>query len=84
MPNFGRQSYRIGGRIKFAGGGPMVINGGGPGLMDALYKAAAKEGINVRYDAWVQDLLTVNGNVRGVLARMSGRPVTSSSSCSPV
>ena len=72
MPNYGRQSYRIGGRIKFAGGGPMVVSGGGPGLMESLYKAAERTGVAVRYDAWVQDLLLVNGRVAGVMARVNG------------
>ncbi|GAA4343401.1 FAD-dependent tricarballylate dehydrogenase TcuA [Pigmentiphaga soli] len=74
MPNYGRQSYRIDGRIKFAGGAPMVINGGGPGLIDALYKAARREGIVVRYGAWVQDLVWEDGAVRGVVAYVDGRP----------
>lgn len=72
MPNYGRQSYRIGGRIKFAGGGPMVVNGGGPGLVDTLYRAAERSGIGIRYNAWAQDLLMTNGRVSGVITRIDG------------
>ncbi|MEK7877813.1 MAG: FAD-dependent tricarballylate dehydrogenase TcuA, partial [Pseudomonadota bacterium] len=72
MPNYGRQAYRIGGRFKFSGGGPMVVRGGGPGLMEALYAAAAKLGVHVVYNAWAHDLVTDRGRVSGVRASIDG------------
>jgi tricarballylate dehydrogenase len=40
--------------------------------VDALYKAAEKRGIEVRYGAWVQDLVVREGKVVGVSARIDG------------
>ena len=76
MPNYGRQSFKVNGRFKFLGGGPMVVRGGGPGLIDALYKTAAKNGIEILYEAWVQDLVRVDGAVCGVVVDMHGAPRT--------
>ena len=70
MPNYGRQAYRVAGKFKFWGGVPIVTWGGGVGLVDALYRSAEKRGIDVRYGAWVQDLIFREGTVRGVVARI--------------
>ena len=72
MPNYGRQSFKVNGRFKFLGGGPMVVRGGGPELIEALYKTARKNGIEILYEAWVQDLVHVDGAVRGVVVSMRG------------
>ena len=71
MPSYGRQSYQINGRFKFTGGAPVVIRGGGQGLVEALYKMAEKRGIEVRYDAWVQDLVHSVRGVSGVVVRLN-------------
>jgi len=73
MPNFGRQAYRINGRFKFWGGATIVVSGGGPGLVDALYRAAEKRGIDITYEAWVQELVRDEAGVTGVVARVGGR-----------
>ena len=72
MPNFGRQAYRVNGRFKFWGGAPIVVWGGGVGLIDALYKSAEKKGIEIVYDAWVQDLVHSDAGVSGVVVRVKG------------
>ncbi len=72
MPNYGRQAYRVDGRFRFWGGAPIVIWGGGPGLIEALYKSATKKGIEIIYDAWVQDLVHSDEGVSGVVVRMNG------------
>ncbi|MCC7081152.1 MAG: FAD-dependent tricarballylate dehydrogenase TcuA [Burkholderiales bacterium] len=72
MPNYGRQAYRVNGKFRFWGGVPIVTWGGGVGLVDALYRAAQEKGIEVRYQAWVQDLVTANSAVLGVKARIGG------------
>ncbi len=54
MPNFGRQAFRVDGRFKFWGGATIAVTAGGPGLVDALFKAAEKKGVEIVYDAWVK------------------------------
>src|SRR5262249_40028241 len=67
FPNFGRQAYRVNGRFKFWGGATIAVTSGGPGLVDTLYKAAEKAGVEVRYRAWVRELLTKDAGVGGVV-----------------
>jgi tricarballylate dehydrogenase len=66
FPNFGRQAYRIDGRFTFWGGATIAVQAGGPGLVEALYRAAAKRGIDVVYHAWVRDLVRGAAGVTGV------------------
>jgi tricarballylate dehydrogenase len=66
FPNFGRQAYRVDGRFKFWGGATIAVQAGGPGLVEALYRAAAKRGIAIVYDAWVRDLVRSEAGVTGV------------------
>src|SRR5215831_444844 len=49
VPIYGRQAFKIGGKFKFWGGLTVEASGGGPGLVEALHKAAAREGIEIRY-----------------------------------
>lgn len=72
MPNIGRQAYKKEGRFKFWGGAPLAASGGGPGLVQALYTAAEKKGIQVIYDAWVQDLIHDVDGVSGVVVCSAG------------
>lgn len=43
-PIWGRQAFKVDGRFKFWGGLTVEAWGGGPGLVDALFTAAAREG----------------------------------------
>lgn len=72
MPNFGRQAYKVDGRFTFWGGATLAVAAGGPGLVDALYKAAEKAGVEIVYDTWVRDLVADDTGVRGVTATIDG------------
>lgn len=77
FPNFGRQAYRVDGRFKFWGGATIAVSSGGPGLVEALYKAAEKRGVAVRYNAWVRDLVQGEGGITGVtLTNEAGKTET--------
>jgi tricarballylate dehydrogenase len=70
IPMFGRQAYKVGGKFRFWGGLVLEAVGGGPGLIDMEYASAAKAGIEVRFEAKVQRLLTDDrGRVTGVVVR---------------
>ena len=71
-PNYGRQAYRVDGRFKFWGGAPIVVSGGGQGLVDALFKSAEKQGVEVVYNAWAQQLVHSDRGVSGVVAKIDG------------
>lgn len=73
MPDFGRQAYKINGKFKFWGGATIAVSGGGPGLIQSLYRAAEKRGIDVVYAAWVQRLLYGEDGVTGVIAKIDGQ-----------
>ena len=74
QPSYGRQAFkREDGRFRFWGGLAVEAWGGGPGLVVALYEAAAKAGIAVHYQAPALSLLTDDSGVRGVIARIGGR-----------
>ena len=76
QPSYGRQAFRNeDGRFRFWGGLAVEAWGGGPGLVAALYKAAAKAGVTVHYRAPAQALLSDGDGVRGVRARIDGRTV---------
>ncbi|MBO0691631.1 MAG: FAD-dependent tricarballylate dehydrogenase TcuA [Acidimicrobiaceae bacterium] len=83
MANYGRQAYNVNGRFKFWGGATIVVAEGGPGLVDALYRAAAHAGVEIRYGAWVRDLIYEDGQVRGVVVR-SGRTLEAIRSASVI
>jgi tricarballylate dehydrogenase len=70
IPMFGRQAYKVGSRFRFWGGLVLEAVGGGPGLIDMEYQAAAKAGIEVRFEAKVTRLQTDDrGAVTGVVVR---------------
>ncbi len=74
FPTFGRQAYKVNGRFKFWGGATIAVAAGGPGLVEALYNAAEKRGIDIRYEAWVRDLIRDEDGVKGViLTRPDGK-----------
>jgi tricarballylate dehydrogenase len=72
MPIYGRQAFKVNGRFRFWGGLTVEVSGGGPGLVDALVKAAAREGVRVEYGARALSLLRDDDGVHGVLVRQDG------------
>ena len=72
IPQFGRQSFKIGGKFKFWGGATLAAWGGGRGLVDALYKAAERAGVCILYGAWVRELVHSDAGVSGVVLRLNG------------
>ncbi|MBM3139113.1 MAG: FAD-dependent oxidoreductase [Chloroflexi bacterium] len=55
---YGRQAYRVEGKLRFWGGMVMEAVGGGAGLSDALFEAAEGQGVGVRYGTKAVSLLT--------------------------
>src|SRR5439155_12225856 len=72
-PAYGRQAFKVDGRFTFWGGAVIEVVGGGPGLVDALTTEARRIGVEIRYRARAQDLLSDDGEVRGVRARVDGK-----------
>jgi tricarballylate dehydrogenase len=62
----GRQAYEVDGRFVFWGGLAVEVNGGGMGLVDSLFDACDRQGVDVRYDHRAVGLLTGDHGVEGV------------------
>jgi tricarballylate dehydrogenase len=70
IPMFGRQAFKVGKRFRFWGGLVLEAVGGGAGLVDMEYQAAAKTGIEVRFEAKAMRLaVDRRGGVTGVEVR---------------
>lgn len=72
LPQFGRQSFKVDGKFTFWGGATLAAVGGGRGLVDQLYRAAEKAGVDIVYGAWVRDLCHSDSGVTGVTASIDG------------
>ena len=72
IPQFGRQSFKVDGKYKFWGGATLAASGGGRGMVDALYAAAEKAGVDIRYNAWVRELIQSGGGISGVILQSTG------------
>ena len=72
LPQFGRQSFKVSGKYTFWGGATLAAWGGGRGLVDTLYKAAEKSGVQILYNAWARDLSHSDTGVHGVVAKVNG------------
>ena len=68
----GRQAFKVGDKMCFWGGIVLDTSGGGPGLVDALYSAAQREGIDVWFGARAMRLLHGDRGVEGVTVRIDG------------
>lgn len=66
QPIWGRQAFKVDGRFKFWGGLTIEAWGGGPGLVEALWQSAARQGIEIRYSSRVLNLLYDDIKVSGV------------------
>ena len=76
IPLYGAQSFKIGGKRKFWGGVTIGIVGAGIGLIDALYAAAKRRGVEILYEAEAQRLLQRDRVIRGLQADIAGKTVT--------
>jgi len=74
-PIYGRQAFKVDGRFKFWGGLTVEAWGGGPGLIDALYNSAQRDGIEVWYESRAIKLIHDDDGVHGVVVRKNGRTV---------
>ena len=66
LPLYGRQSFKVDGKVRFWGGLTVEAWGGGPGLVDSLTSIATARGVKIEYAARAIALLTDNGRVAGV------------------
>lgn len=76
MPIYGRQAFKVDGRFKFWGGLTLETWGGGPGLVDQHTKIAKEQGIDIRYESRVLELLFDGHKVTGVQVRNKGEVFT--------
>jgi tricarballylate dehydrogenase len=74
-PIYGRQAFKVDGKFKFWGGLTVEAWGGGPGLVDALYGAAERDGIEVWYESRALGLIHNDDGVNGVIVRRNERTV---------
>lgn len=69
----GRQAFKAGDKFRFWGGAPVEVVGGGVGLVEQLFDAIHRKGIEVWYRARATRLLTDDqGAVIGVRVRRDG------------
>ena len=73
VPLYGRHAPNIGGKFKFSNGSTLGAAGAGRGLVDSLYAAAEKAGIDVHYRSLVKSLINDDDGVHGVLVRIDGK-----------
>ena len=74
VPSYGRQAFNVNGRFTFWGGLTVEVVGGGPGLVEALFAACERAGIEVLYEARALALRqSDDGRVRGVRVQQRGR-----------
>jgi tricarballylate dehydrogenase len=72
LPQFGRQSFKVGGKFTFWGGATLAAVGGGRGLVDQLYRAAEKAGVKVLYNAWARELVHSDQGIEGIVVNVDG------------
>lgn len=72
-PIYGRQAFKVDGKFKFWGGLTVEAWGGGPGLVEALHKAAVRDGIEVMYETRALSLIADDEGVKGVRVRQKGK-----------
>src|SRR5215470_13863904 len=72
LPQFGRQAFKVDGKFTFWGGATLAAVGGGRGLVDELYRACERAGVDIRYNAWVRDLVHSDAGVSGIVVKIDG------------
>ena len=80
-PIYGRQAFKVEGKFKFWGGLTIETWGGGPGLIDALYAGATRDGISVSYQSRALELIHDDEGIRGVVVRERGHTTRIDAKC---
>ncbi|MGH8617832.1 MAG: FAD-dependent tricarballylate dehydrogenase TcuA [Burkholderiales bacterium] len=70
--SMGRQAQKVGNRFKFWGNLPCEVWGGGAGMLEAYYKKAAAEGVNILFEASAMRLLMDGDAVSGIEVLRNG------------
>jgi tricarballylate dehydrogenase len=78
IPIFGRQAFKVDGKYRFWGGLTIEVSGGGLGLVQSLYGAAERSGVEIRYGAHATGLTRDGPRVTGVAYRENGHDRTAS------
>lgn len=73
VPLYGRHAPNVNGKFKFSNGSTLGVAGAGLGLINALYDAARRAGIDIFYKAAATRLLHDDAGVHGVVARIDRR-----------
>lgn len=71
-PAYGHQAFKVDGKFRFWGGLTIQVSGGGPGLVDQLFAAAERNGIDVVYGARAVSLIQEGNEIKGVTIRQGG------------
>src|SRR6266513_2208190 len=71
-PMYSRQAFKHEGKFVFWGGLALEAWGGGPGLVEGLFTALEKNGIDVTYEARGEHLIADDDGVHGVVAKIEG------------
>jgi tricarballylate dehydrogenase len=72
VPIYGRQAFKVDGKLKFWGGLTVEASGGGAGIIDTFSREALRQGIEIRYGARVVELIDNGGGIEGVRVREQG------------
>src|SRR6478672_773131 len=75
-PMYSRQAFKHEGKFVFWGGLALEAWGGGPGLVEGLFTALEKNGIDVAYEARGERLVADDNGVHGVVANVEGKTTT--------
>src|SRR5260221_3432684 len=71
-PMYSRQAFKHEGKFVFWGGLALEAWGGGPGLVEGLFNALEKNGIDVAYEARGERLIHDDNGVHRVVANVQG------------
>src|SRR3546814_13367881 len=72
VPIYGRQTFKVDGKLKFLGGVTVESWGGGEGLVQQETQAAQRLGVEIAYATRALSLITEGDRVVGVRVRRNG------------
>ena len=68
-----KHAPKVQGKFRFSAGSTLAVAGAGPGLVNSLYAAAKRAGVDVVYNASVRSLLHDDDGVHGVVVSIDGK-----------